>query len=59
MQLRHKGMFQISNKKQANSVALIPQTNYTDRETVAADEIVPTFAGRECRVISAMNSYGR
>jgi hypothetical protein len=32
---------------------LSPQANYTDRVTAAVGEVVPTFAGRECYVVSA------
>jgi hypothetical protein len=38
---------------------LSPQANYTDRATAAVSEVVPTFAGRGCYVISATDSHGR
>jgi hypothetical protein len=37
---------------------LSPQANYTDRATVAVGEVVPTFAGRGCYVVSATDSHG-
>jgi hypothetical protein len=36
-----------------------PQANYTDRATAAVGEVVPTFAGRGCYVVSATDSHGR
>jgi hypothetical protein len=38
---------------------LSPQANYTDRATAAVGEVVPTFASRECYVVSATDSHGR
>jgi hypothetical protein len=38
---------------------LIPEANYTDRATAAVGEVVPTFAGRVCCVVSATDSHGR
>jgi hypothetical protein len=38
---------------------LSPQANYTDRATAAVGEVVPTFAGRGCYVVSATDSHGR
>jgi hypothetical protein len=38
---------------------LSPQVNYTDRATAAVGEVVPTFAGRGCYVVSATDSHGR
>jgi hypothetical protein len=38
---------------------LSPQANYTDRATAAVGEVVPTFADRECYVVSATDSHGR
>jgi hypothetical protein len=38
---------------------LSPQANYTDRATAAVGEVVPTFAGRGCCVVSTTNSHGR
>jgi hypothetical protein len=36
-----------------------PQAKYTDRATAAVGEVVPTFAGRGCYVVSATDSHGR
>jgi hypothetical protein len=50
------------HKKEAsplNAVALSPQVNYTDRATAAVGEVVPTFAGGGCYVVSATDSHGR
>jgi hypothetical protein len=38
---------------------LSPQANYTDWATAAVGEVVPTFAGRGCYVVSATDSHGR
>jgi hypothetical protein len=38
---------------------LSPQANYTDRATAAVDEVVPTFAGRGCYVVSATDYHRR
>jgi hypothetical protein len=38
---------------------LSPQANYTDPATAAVGEVVPTFAGRGCYVVSATDSHGR
>jgi hypothetical protein len=38
---------------------LSPQANYTDRTTAAVGEVVSTFAGRGCYVVSATDSHGR
>jgi hypothetical protein len=38
---------------------LSPQANYTDRATAAVGEVVPTFVGRGCYVVSATDSHGR
>jgi hypothetical protein len=35
---------------------LSPQANYIDRATAAVGEVVPTFAGRGCYVVSATDS---
>jgi hypothetical protein len=37
---------------------LSPQANYTDRATAAFGEVVPTFEGRGCYVVSATDSHG-
>jgi hypothetical protein len=38
---------------------LSPQVNYTDRATAGVGEVVPTFAGTGCYVVSATDSHGR
>jgi hypothetical protein len=38
---------------------LSPQAKYTDRATAAVSEVVTTFAGRGCYVVSATDSHGR
>jgi hypothetical protein len=38
---------------------LTPQANYTDGSTAAVGEVVPTFAGRGCYVVSSTDSHGR
>jgi hypothetical protein len=38
---------------------LSPQANYTDRAVAVVGEVVPTFAGRGCYVVSATDSHGR
>jgi hypothetical protein len=38
---------------------LSPQANYNDRAAAAVGEVVPTFAGRGCYVVSATDSHGR
>jgi hypothetical protein len=38
---------------------LRPQANYTDRATAAMSKLVPTFAERGCRVVSATDPHGR
>jgi hypothetical protein len=45
----------VSYNKKLNSVAFSPQANYTDRATDRRlwAKLVPTFADRECRVVSA------
>jgi hypothetical protein len=45
--------------KQKKLRGLSPQANYTDRATAAVGEVVPTFAGRECYMVSATYSHGR
>jgi hypothetical protein len=40
-------------------LGLSPKANYTDRATAAIGEVVPTFAGRRCYVVSATDSHGR
>jgi hypothetical protein len=50
-------MTQLIKKKKLRGLS--PQANYTDRATAAVGEVVPTFAGRGCYVVSATDSYGR
>jgi hypothetical protein len=39
---------------------MIPPANYTDRATVVLSvKLVPTFADRECHVVSVTDPYGR
>jgi ethanolamine utilization protein EutP (predicted NTPase) len=47
---------QKTNKK-TDSVAFSPQANYTDWATATAGEVVQTFAGTGCCVVSATNPY--
>jgi hypothetical protein len=43
-----------------NSVAFSPQANYTDRaDRRLLAKLVPTFADRGCRVVSATDPPGR
>jgi hypothetical protein len=35
------------------------QASYTDCPSAAGGEVVPTFAGRGCCVVSAANPFGR
>jgi hypothetical protein len=42
-------------KKEKGGVS--PQANYTDRATAAVGEVVPTFEGRGCYVVSAKDSH--
>jgi hypothetical protein len=46
-----------SKKKKLHGLSL--QANYTDRATTAVGEVMPTFAGRGCYVVSATDSHGR
>jgi hypothetical protein len=47
--------------KTKNSVAFSPQVNYTDRpsDRRMSAKLLPTFADRGCRVVSATDPYGR
>jgi hypothetical protein len=36
-----------------NSVAFSPQANYTDSDRRLSEKLMPTFADRGCRVVSA------
>jgi hypothetical protein len=38
---------------------LSPQANYTNRATAGVGEVVLTFAGRGCYMVSATDSHGR
>jgi hypothetical protein len=51
----------LSTKKKLNSVVFSPQANYTDREIDRRllAKLVPTFADRACRVVSATDHSGR
>jgi hypothetical protein len=52
-----RGLNQLMKKKLRD---FSPQANYTDRATgVYRRSLVPTFAERECRVVSATNPQGR
>jgi hypothetical protein len=48
----------INKIKTKNSVAFSPQTNYTDQECGRhlLSKLVPTYAGRGCCMVSAMDS---
>jgi hypothetical protein len=48
-----------TNNKTNKLRGLSPQANYTDRAATAVGEVVPTFAGRGCYVVSATDSHGR
>jgi hypothetical protein len=50
---------QQQKQKKTKPRGLSPQGKYTDRATAAVGEVVPTFAGRGCYVVSATNSHGR
>jgi hypothetical protein len=53
-------VWEIIKTKNKNKIrGLSPQANYTDRATAHVGEVVPTFAGRGCYVVSAMDSHGR
>jgi hypothetical protein len=43
----------VDRKTQTNSVALVR------KRTIPTERLVPTFAGRGCRVVSATDSHGR
>jgi hypothetical protein len=45
--------------KQTNSIAFSPQANYTNSLTPTAGKVVPTFVGRGCCMVSAVNPFGR
>jgi hypothetical protein len=40
-------------------MAIMLQVNYTDWSSAAAGEVVPTFAGRGCCVVSMANPFDR
>jgi hypothetical protein len=46
-------------KKKKKTPWLCKQAKNTDRATAIVCELVPTFADRGCRVVSAKNPYGR
>jgi hypothetical protein len=50
---------ELYNTRKTKLRGLSPQANYTDRATAAVGEVVPTFAGRGCYVVSATDSHGR
>jgi hypothetical protein len=50
--------FVIQTLTKTKLLGLSPQANYTDRVTSAVGEVVPTFAGRGCYVVSATDSHG-
>jgi hypothetical protein len=52
-------MWQVSQSTSVKLRGLSQQANHTDRATVAVGEVVPTFAGRGCYVVSATDSHGR
>jgi hypothetical protein len=54
-----KENFGIFFSQKTKLCGLSPQANYTDRATAAVDEVVPTFAGRRCYVVSVTDSHGR
>jgi hypothetical protein len=54
---RDVSYFQITVLKKLRGLS--PQANYTNRATAAVGEVVPTFAGRGCYVVSAADSHGR
>jgi hypothetical protein len=49
----------LNKKKKLKLRGLSPQANYTDRATAAVGEVVPTFAGKGCCVVSATGPHGR
>jgi hypothetical protein len=52
--------FTIKNiKKKKNLRGLSPQANYTNRAAAAVGEVVPSFVGTGCYVVSATDSHGR
>jgi hypothetical protein len=53
--------FDVPKLKKKNSVVFSPQANYTDRSSDRRmlAKLVPTFADRVCRVVSATDPYGR
>jgi hypothetical protein len=56
----YKSRHKHSISKKLNSVAFSPQAKYTDLATAALSaKLVPTFANRGCRVVSATDPPGR
>jgi hypothetical protein len=50
----------VGNAKKLNSVALVRErTIPTERSPFFLAKLVPTFADRGCRVVSATDSHGR
>jgi hypothetical protein len=54
-----KNMKPETQLKKTKLRGLSSQANYTDQATAAVGEVVPTFAGRGCYVVSATDSHGR
>jgi hypothetical protein len=52
-------VFHANSTSKTKLRGLSPQVNYTDRATAAVGEVVPTFAGKGCYVVSATDSHGR
>jgi hypothetical protein len=46
-------------KKKLNAVALVRERTMPTERPPLAGEVVPTFADRGCRVVSATDSHGR
>jgi hypothetical protein len=53
--LHYRTEYAKQTKKQTPSFS--PQANYTNQSTTAASEVVLTFAGRECCMVSATDSH--
>jgi hypothetical protein len=49
----------LKSLKKTKLRGLSPQANYSDRATAAVGEVVSTFAGRGCYVVSATDTHGR
>jgi hypothetical protein len=59
MILLYEIVFRVETETLTKLRGLSPQANYTARTTAAVGEVVPTFAGRGCYVVSATDSHGR